>query len=246
MSTTKNKVTFSIMWRSALVWTIVGLSSVPYNLIAIAMMAFPVRMRHKVISSWSYLFTFCCHYIGKVSYTVVGKENLVNTPAIIASNHQSMWETVSFAAIFPQHVWILKREVLKIPVFGWTVSTLSPIAINRSKGSASVQQILTQSAVRIKNGFWILAFPEGTRVVPGEKKPYKIGVARMATALNIPIIPVAHNAGYCVPRASHWLIPGEIKVIIGKPIYPQENEAPEELTLRIEKAITTNLATITR
>jgi 1-acyl-sn-glycerol-3-phosphate acyltransferase len=239
------KVTFSIAWRSTLLWTVVGLGALFYNVIAIPLFLVPVKIRHKIIGSWAYIFTCMCKRVCGVTYTIKGLDNLVSGSAIIASNHQSTWETIAFVTIFPQHVWILKRELLKIPLFGWAIATLSPIAIDRSQGSASIQQILSQSVERIKHGFWILAFPEGTRVAPGIKKPYKIGVARMAESLQIPIIPVAHNAGYRLARASFWLFPGEIKVIIDKPIYPQKNETAEELNLRIEHVITKNLATIT-
>ncbi len=245
MSATKNQLTFSVVWRSILLWIIVGGSAVIYNLTAFTMVILPVHIRHKVISSWAYIFTFFANHLCKVKYTVVGLENLIGGSAIIASNHQSMWETIAFATIFPQHVWILKREILRIPFFGWTVATLSPISIDRSKGLASMQQIMTQSVDRIKQGFWILVFPEGTRVTPGVKKAHKIGVARMANSLKIPVIPVAHNAGYCIPKASHWVFPGEIKVIIDKPVYPVDNETIEQLCLRIEQSINKNLATIT-
>ena len=241
----KNKLTFSVVWRSTLLWTTVAIASVFYNILAIPLIFVPVKVRHKTISSWAYIFTFMCKHICKVTHSVKGLENLVPGSAIIASNHQSAWETIAFVTIFPQHVWILKREILRIPVFGWTISILSPIAINRAKGSAAVQQILTQSVSRIKKGFWILAFPEGTRVAPGVKATFKIGVAKMAEALEIPVIPVAHNAGYRLAKSAFWMYPGEIKVIIDKPIYPGKNEPPEELILRIEQVITKNLATIT-
>ena len=238
------KLTFSIVLRSILLWIALVISALFYNIIAIPLILVPVKLRHKVISSWAYIFIFLCKYLCKVTFSVEGINNLVTGPAIIASNHQSTWETITFVTIFPQHVWILKREILRIPFFGWAISTLSPIAINRSKGSASVEQILSQSVKRIKKGFWILAFPEGTRVAPGVKAPYKIGVAKMAEAIQLPIVHVSHNAGYCLSRASYWFYPGHIKVIIDKPIYPKKDETPEELILRIEQVITTNLATI--
>ena len=241
----KNKLTLSIVWRSTLLWTILAMLALLYNILAIPLLFSPVKFRHKIISSWAYIFTFLCKHLCKVNHTIEGIENLVSGSAIIASNHQSAWETIAFVTIFPQHVWILKREILRLPIFGWAIATLSPIAINRAKGSAAVQQILTQSVGRIKKGFWILAFPEGTRVAPGVKAPFKIGVAKMAEALQLPIIPVAHNAGYRLARAAFWMYPGEIKVIIDKPIYPIENEAPEDLTLRLEQVINKNLATIT-
>ena len=239
----KNKLTISVVWRSTILWSTVAICALLYNVIAIPLIFVPVKLRHKIISSWAYIFTFMCKYVCKVTFSVEGLENLIKSPAIIASNHQSAWETIAFETIFPQHVWILKREILRMPIFGWAIATLSPIAINRSKGSAAIQQILTQSISRIKKGFWILAFPEGTRVAPGVRVPYKIGVAKMAESLQIPIIPVAHNGGYCLAKAAFWMFPSEIKVIIDKPIYP--NKSSEDLILELEQVINKNLNTIT-
>ena len=240
----KNKVNLSVALRSILFWATVGVVSVPYNMLAFLLIPLPVRIRHRIVISWAYIFAFFAKHINKINYTITGLENLIKGPAIIASNHQSIWETIVFTTLFPQHVWILKKEILKIPFFGWAIFTLSPIAIDRSKGSGAIQQILRQSINIIKNGFWILAFPEGTRVKPGNKQPFKIGVAKMAQALKLPIIPVSHNAGYAIPKSSFWLFPGKIDIVVDKPIYSNISELPEDLTLRLEGIVLKNLSSI--
>ena len=237
----KNKKDFSVISRSCIFWFIMGVFAIPYNLLAATLYLMPVRVRHKILSSWGMIFTILAKYICKANYTIIGKENIVSGPAIIASNHQSTWETMSFTLLFPQHVWILKRELLRVPFFGWAISTLSPIAINRTKGSEAIGQILSQSVQRIKDGFWILIFPEGTRVTPGAVKHFKTGVAKVSQALKLPVMPVAHNAGYIMPRQSFFIYPGMTTVVIDKPVYPATNETPEELTARIEAVIRKNL-----
>ncbi len=237
----KNKKTASVIIRSIIFWFILGFLAIFYNIFAVTFYVLPMRIRHKIISSWGIIFTLLSKYLCNANYTVTGRENIIAGPAIIASNHQSAWETMSFNLFFPQHVWILKRELLRVPFFGWTIATLSPIAIDRARGSEAIQQILAQSIERIKNGFWILVFPEGTRVAPGVVKPFKTGVGRVASTLNLPVIPVAHNAGYVIPRKSFWIYPGMTSVVIGKAIYPNANETPETLTERIEQAIRHNL-----
>lgn len=237
----KPKKTISVVLRSSIFWLIMGQFAIPYNLLAVTLYLLPVHIRHRIISSWAKVFTVLAKYLCKANYTIIGKENLITGPAIIASNHQSAWETLSFTTIFPQHVWILKRELLRMPFFGWTVATLSPIAIDRSRGAEAIHQILNQSVQRIKNGFWILVFPEGTRVAPNIIKPFKTGVSKVAQALNLPIIPVSHNAGYLMPRKSFWIYPGLITVVIDKPIYPKVNETIEALTERLESVIRHNL-----
>ena len=237
----KNKKDFFVISRSCLFWFIMGVFAIPYNLLAATLYITPVRVRHKILSSWGMMFTLLAKYICRANYTIIGKENIVCGPVIIASNHQSTWETMSFTLLFPQHVWILKRELLRVPFFGWAISTLSPIAINRTNGAEAIQQILSQSVQRIKDGFWILIFPEGTRVTPGAVKPFKTGVAKISQALKLPVLPIAHNAGYIMPKQSFLIYPGMTTVVIDKPVYPALDETPEEYTERIEAIIRKNL-----
>lgn len=242
----ENKKTFLVLIRSTFLWIVV-LSLIPlYMVIGYLLYMVNARTRHKVLSTWGRVFTFMTRYICGVKYTVKGLENLPTEPSIIASNHQSTWETFGYVSIFPQHVWILKRELIKLPFFGWALATASPIAINRSDRIGSTQQILKQSVKRMAKGFWILVFPEGTRVAPNVIKPFKSGVGRMALALKVPVVPVALNAGYCMPRSSYMIYPGTVEVVVDKPIISKINETAEDLTMRIEKVVRDNLAKLSR
>jgi 1-acyl-sn-glycerol-3-phosphate acyltransferase len=138
----------------------------------------------------------------------------------------------------------MKKELLKIPFFGWTISTLSPIAINRKDRSGSMAQILLQGAKKIQQGFWIMLYPEGTRVAPGKNISFKLGAGRIATTLKLPIIPVSHNAWYILPKHSFCLYPGIVTIIIGQAIYPLEHDTPESITKQLEVIVQTNLNTI--
>lgn len=239
-----NKRTLNVFIRSTLFWAIMGSTSLIFTFLAFSLLPFEVKFRHKLVIQWSIFFTWVAKHLCKVNYIVTGIENLPKGPAIIASNHQSIWETMSFNTIFPQHIWILKRELIKIPLFGWTLATLSPIAIDRANRKAASEQIIEQSIDRIKHGFWILIFPEGTRIKPGVSVPYKVGVSKMALSLKIPVIPVSHNAGLIVPKSSFLLFPGIINVIISKPIIPIQDETPQQLTKKIEDVIKSNLESI--
>lgn len=246
MDKNKHQKIFMVFIRSTILWVVVlGLIPV-YMIVGYILFAVNAKSRHKVLATWGRLFTFISKYICGVKYIVKGQEHLPKTPSIIASNHQSTWETFGYVGIFPQHVWILKRELIRLPFFGWTLATASPIAINRSDKVGATQQILSQSVKRIAKGFWILVFPEGTRVAPGIVAPFKAGVARMALALKTPIVPVAVNSGYCMPRSSYMVYPGVVEVVIDKPITPQNDETVEHLTARIEKTIRHNLAKLSR
>jgi len=237
MTKTKQNLTVRVKIASTITWLIMGILTLLYFFLAQLIFFLGHKIRHRVLISWGEVFTFLGKYLCGVTYEVSGKENLIAGPAIFASNHQSTWETMAFNVFLPQHIWILKRELIRIPIFGWTLKSLSPIAIDRADKKASVMQVLEQSAERIKDGFWIMVFPEGTRLPPGSRENYKTGVARMAINLNLPIIPLAHNAGHIMPRRSFWLYPGKVTITIGKPIYPQEYSSAEELTECIRQAI---------
>ena len=147
---------------------------------------------------------------------------------MILSKHQSAWETLVFQKIFPPQVWVLKKELLWIPFFGWGLAMTSPIAINRTAGRKALDQMKTQGLDRINKKFNIVIFPEGTRVKPGEVGKYHIGGAWLAHELKLDIIPVAHNAGFFWQKNSFLRKPGVIKVVIGQPISSGQN-TPEKL-----------------
>lgn len=238
------KKSISIFIRSTIVWIVV-LGVLPvYMLVGYTLFIVSAKTRHRVLKTWGNVFTFMAKHACGISYKISGLENIPKTPSLIASNHQSAWEAFAFATFLPQHVWILKRELTRLPVFGWALVTASPIAINRADRIGSTQQILKQSVQRMATGFWILIFPEGTRAKPGEIKPFKYGISRISQALKLPIIPITHNAGFCMPRGSYLMYPGQVDIIIDKPIYPTSYESSEELTKRVEDVITHNLATI--
>ncbi len=228
----------SIKIRSIITWTILCILVPIYNLIGYLIFFLSPKIKHRVLTSWGRVFTFLSKHICLVDYQVIGLENLLpNSQVIFASNHQSMWETMAFNVFLPQHVWILKRELTYIPFFGWSLRILSPIAINRADKLAAATQILTQSKKRIKDGFNIMIFPEGTRVAVDKVEQYKTGVARMAIFLNKPIIPIAHNAGYVMPKGGPWIYPGLVTIRIAKAIYPNSNDDPDVLTLKIQDII---------
>ena len=190
----------------------------PYALIALATFPLPRMMRYRIISGWSRLVILLSRSILKIDCRVEGRENLPSQPAVILSKHQSAWETLAFQQIFPPQVLVLKRELLWIPFFGWGLALMSPIAINRSRGVAALRSIARRGRERLQQGFWVVVFPEGTRVAPGERRDYQLGGAWLAVASGAPIVPVAHNAGLVWPRNAFLKRPGTITVRIGPPI----------------------------
>ena len=230
----------SVRIRSIILWTIMYPYSIIVFLIAVIVSPLPAKPRHKFITSWNWLFNFCARNICNVNYNGIGRENIIDGPAIIASNHQSVWETICFTQILPQHVWILKKSLLKIPFFGWALKISDPIGIDRSNGNNAMKEVLEQGLDRFKKGFWIMAFPEGTRLNPGERKKYKSGTARLAILLDTPILPVAHDAGRFFPHSGLWLYPGTVTVKICPAIY-RTSDDPAILTKQVEDCINAEL-----
>ncbi len=164
---------------------------------------------------------------------VRGAENIPKEPCIILAKHQSTWETFALQTVFPDQVYVAKRELLWIPFFGWALALHSPIAINRSKGKDAMKQLLKLGRERLEQGFCVVVFPEGTRMPYGKRGKYKIGGAMLAAATGAPVVPVAHNAGKFWGRGAFMRYPGTIVMSIGKPIDPAGLKA-EEINRRVE------------
>ncbi|MCH6584233.1 MAG: 1-acyl-sn-glycerol-3-phosphate acyltransferase [Proteobacteria bacterium] len=214
-----------------------------YALIVLASFPLTPLSRYRVTSGWAHIMLFLTRVICGVRYRVLGMENIPKTPSIVLSKHQSAWETLAFQQIFPPQVWVLKKELLRIPFFGWGLAMTSPIAINRSSGKAALKQIVQQGKDRLKQGLWIVIFPEGTRVAPGKKGKYGIGGAWLATHTGVSVVPVAHNAGELWGKNSFIKRSGTITVSIGAPIDPAGMKA-NELNARVEAWIELEVARI--
>ncbi len=197
----------------------------PYALVALATFALPRMWRYRIISGWSRLNIWLARGILGIDWRVEGREHLPDRPAVILAKHQSAWETMAFQLIFPPQVHVLKRELLWIPFFGWGLALMSPIAIDRSRGARALRAIARRGRERLAQGFWVVVFPEGTRVRPGERRAYQLGGAWLAAAAGAPVVPVAHNAGLYWPRNAFLKHPGTITVRIGPSIDAANRDA---------------------
>jgi len=222
--------------RSTLYFLLQIIITPPYALVVLATYPLSPLNRYRVISGWSHIMLFLARFICGVRYCVLGTENIPRKPTIVLSKHQSAWETLAFQQIFPPQVWVLKKELLHIPFFGWGLAMTSPIAINRSQGKAALKQIIRQGRDRLQKGLWIIIFPEGTRIDPGKKGRYGIGGAWLATNTGVSVVPVAHNAGVLWGKNSFIKFPGTITVSIGEPIDPAGMDA-NELNNKVEEWI---------
>lgn len=198
----------------------------------IIMVVLPFRWRHRIATGWGDTTVWLLRLICGVKWHVTGREHLPNYPVVFAVTHQSTWETVFGPLLYRDQVWVLKRELLWIPFFGWAMALLYPIAINRRQRKQAMQQVIEQGRQRIARGFSVVMFPEGHRFPPDSPLVFKHGAARLAESLQVPIVPIAHNAGQFWPRRG-WMHSGTVQVEIGAPISPQDKSV-NELTQEIE------------
>lgn len=157
---------------------------------------FPFPFRYKVANLWPTTLMFVLKICCGLKHEVEGLENLPKDQAfIVLSKHQSAWETLSLRLFLPMQTAVLKKSLTQIPVGGWALSLLKPIAIDREKPKAALRALLDQGIARLKEGLVVIVFPEGTRAAPGEDKKFNIGGAMLAHKSGYPVIPLAHNAG---------------------------------------------------
>jgi 1-acyl-sn-glycerol-3-phosphate acyltransferase len=194
----------------------------------VASLLLPWRGRFVLARIWSATLLGALRLCCGLRYSVEGREHLPADGACIAlMKHSSAWETFAQAVILPPQVWVLKRELTWIPFVGWGLRLLHCIAIDRGAGGAAVRQLIEQGRQRLGAGQWIVVFPEGTRVPPGETRRYGVGGAAVAADTGRPVIPVAHNAGYFWPRRGLLKKRGCIRVVIGPPITTKGRDARE-------------------
>jgi 1-acyl-sn-glycerol-3-phosphate acyltransferase len=210
---------------------------------AIALLTFPFKplTRYRIIKIWARLVLLSASVICGIGYRVIGRENLPHEPSIILAKHQSAWETLAFQSIFPPQVFVLKKSLLKIPFFGWGLALMSPIAIERADGTRALRQLLEQGRERLGAGWWVIMFPEGTRIRAGERARYHVGGAWLASRVNATVVPVAHNAGTLWGRGAFMKYPGTITVSVGPAIDPTGLK-PEQLNERVEDWIEQEVA----
>jgi 1-acyl-sn-glycerol-3-phosphate acyltransferase len=215
--------------RSALFWVGFFFSTIILSVLSLFTIPFPFRTRYWFISLWTYFNLWWLEVTCKLSCHVEGLENITIKNGIVFSKHQSTWETLALKRWFNPESWVLKKELLAVPFFGWATKLMEPIALDRKAGKKAVDQLIDQGRDRLERGRWIMLFPEGTRIPPGKKGRYKIGGAALAVATGYPVMPVAHNSGEYWPRRGFIKKPGVIQVRIGAPIESKNKSAQEIL-----------------
>ncbi len=219
--------------RSLLFYILLGLAVIGVVPLLLVCVVLPGTKRNRAIARWSTGVIDMLRVVCRVNYQVQGAENIPETCGIILSKHQSAWETFALQAIFPAQVWVLKRELLWVPIFGWGLKLMGAIAIDRKGGKKALVQVIKQGTDRLQRGLWLVIFPEGTRIAPGKTGHYSIGGAMLAARSGFPVVPVAHNAGEFWTKQGFIIKPGCIRVVIG-PVLETKGMKAGEINEQVE------------
>lgn len=217
--------------------------TIPYGLIAPIFYPLPPLQRYRVMRLWSRITMWLARWVLGIRYHVIGLEHLPKGPCVVLAKHQSAWETIAFQLFMPPLAFVLKKELLKIPFFGWGLAMTSPIAIDRNAGREALKTLEEQGRQRLAQGFWVVIFPEGSRMPPGVRGRYNVGGAWLAVKAGVPVLPVAHNAGRLWGKNAFIKRAGEITVVIGPPI-PTGGRKPAEVIAETEAWIEGQMAAL--
>ena len=194
--------------------------------------------RLKLFAIWPRFANWFLNFTCDIEVEVIGRENLPNEPCVIVSNHQGQWETFSMQYFFHPLCTLLKKELLYIPFWGWAMKMLNPIAINRDKPKEAILQTLEEGSNRLKEGMYVLLFPEGTRVKAGRVGNYARSSFELAKRNNVKILPLCHNSGDCWPAHKFIKHPERIKLIIGEPFFVEDSKrSANEVKEWVEKKL---------
>jgi len=192
----------------------------------------PQLPRNRFFTSWGRTIIWWQKVICGLGFEVIGRENIPQGNGIILCKHQSAWETFTLQLVFPPQTWVLKKILLWIPFFGWGLALAGSIAIDRARGTQALKQVIEKGTDRLKKGLWVVIFPEGTRILPGQSGKYNPGGAMLAVRSGYPVVPVAHNAGSYWPRSGWPIRPGVITMVIG-PVIDPAGMKPGEINQRV-------------
>lgn len=203
----------------------------------------PFRQRYGISQVWAAFNIRWLRITCGIDYHVSGAEHIPDRPVVVMAKHQSTWETLFLNQYLPPLSWVVKRELLWLPLFGWALAALRPIAINRQSGRLAVKQVIRQGVNYLSQGQWVLIFPEGTRTTPGTRNRYGLGGAVLARQSGCPILPVALNAGEFWPRRGFIKHPGTVQVVFG-PLLESVDQSPQELIRQVEDWIESHMRLI--
>jgi 1-acyl-sn-glycerol-3-phosphate acyltransferase len=238
-----NPLEFNVLYLRSLIFFIGHIiSGVCIGLIAVIIRPLlPYSWRWRIVTLWNRFVMLWLYLCCGVKFNVIGQRPFSHYPCVILAKHQSTWETMFLQYYFGPVSTILKKELLRIPFFGWGLASLRPVAIDRSNPIQALKDVKTKGIARLKEGNNLLIFPEGTRMPLGEVGNYARSGADIAITAGVPIVAVAHNGAQCWPHKHFLKYPGTITLVISEPINTAGRDR-KELTEEVKDWIETEIA----
>ena len=239
------KPNLNIIVRSSIFYICQFLAVISFAPIVFSLSRSPFEARYRWVIRWVNLCMWLLENICGLRYELHGFKNIPPTNGVILSKHQSAWETLAIQSIFPPLVFLLKKELLSVPIWGWALGLMEPIAIDRGAKTAALKKLLRDGEARLKKGRWVVIFPEGTRVPPRNKGKYNASGAMLAHRVGCPVVPIAHNAGEFWARQAFLKYPGVIQIRIG-PVIDGSQYSVVEIMQQVEEWIEGQMEEISR
>ncbi len=204
----------------------------------------PEAQAYKVATFWGRIALIILKYVAGVTCRITYEEALPKGATVVLSKHQSILDIFALLPVFKPQSWVLKRELFRIPFFGWALWATKPIAIDRAAGRKSLMDMITMGTEKLKKGYSVVIYPEGTRSKPGKKAKYKTGGVALAKRAGFDITPVALNTGLFWDKKKGLINTGTIDIIIGKRISTKEGTT-KEISDKVEAWIEKNSLAVT-
>ena len=198
--------------RSIIFYSLLNLWTLIMGIICIPFLLLPNKLLKKPVNVWIFGIFELLKLTCNITYEIKGKENILNKPVLVASKHQSTFDTFVLYLFLKKSVFIHKKELFYIPIFGQYLKKSNMISIDRKEGASAMRKMLKEANNKISQGYSIIIFPEGTRKRPGEKPNYKRGFVGIYNEVQTEILPVALNTGFCWPKHSFIKYPGHITI----------------------------------
>jgi len=205
-----------------------------FSVLVLAFRPFGFRAAWLWARAWSRATLFLLRWICGIRLVVEGREHLPDTPCVVMAKHQTALETIAMPVLVPPFVWVLKRELFRIPIFGWALRALNEIAISRTSPRQALKQVLEQGKRFLRQERWVVIFPEGERMPPGQTGEYQASGVVLAHQAGVGILPLAHNAGVVWPKRSFIKRPGTVTFRF-LPFIPAEDVRRTPRTVLLER-----------
>lgn len=209
-----------------------------FLLVMVFLLPLPGRFMRTMVRGWAVAAMTILKMVVGLGFEIRGRENLPEGPVILASKHQSAWDTAVFFLLVRDPIYVMKKELLTIPFWGWCARRSESIGVDRDGGASALKQLVADVLAAVNKGNQVIIFPEGTRTPPGTQRPYHPGIAAIYARTEVPVVPVALNSGLYWGRRSFSKLPGTVLVEFLPPMPQGLNRRAfmAELESRVETA----------